>query len=80
MIFNIFLISYFIVTLFSKTFINIHIEEIFEEKLAKFYANAVETSTKSNQRVYHKIEKIGTPSILTYDILYGINLAIFILL
>ena len=49
----------------------LHISELFDTKLARFYENAIDLSYKLNHKVFHKVEMVRTPTIVNYDILYG---------
>jgi hypothetical protein len=43
---------------------------IFDKKLAHFFESAIDITQKKNFSVFHKVEKIGTPSIEKYDVLF----------
>mmetsp|Transcript_34812 Transcript_34812/g.33122 ORF Transcript_34812/g.33122 Transcript_34812/m.33122 type:complete len:413 (-) Transcript_34812:84-1322(-) len=44
---------------------------IFDKKLAHFFESAIDITQKKNLSVFHSVEKIGTPSIEKYDVLFA---------
>ena len=45
--------------------------ELLDDKLATFFENSIEMSKKNHQKVFYRMQRLGTPVIINYDILYG---------